>query len=331
MKILVKILLNTLLGIVLILVWLRFVNINQILTTLATTRVVFLLPMFFFMLLSPVIRALRLKIFLSNIKKVSGLNLIFLNGVAQMLNYFIPIRGGEIAKGIYLSSTYDLPMGKSLVWIFLDRFVDFLVVVVLAIGLFFVIPTSLNIMFITIIIIIIFISFILIYLMTFQVSLAKKIFSFLSTLLILPIIKRYFDRLYLFLIDSFTVFKRHPAELVLLFLISMMAYAADAAIWYFTFLALSSSQSFLKLYLGQLISALTYLIPAAPGYVGSAEASGLLVLSGVLGVNANLASAMIVLFHIATALFIIIFGLISVFSLKIDLNLIFQKILRSDK
>ena len=84
------------------------------------------------------------------------------------------------------------------------------------------------------------------------------------------------------------------------------------------------------MYLGQLLSALTYLIPAAPGYIGSAEASGLLIFSGIFGINTNLASSMTVLFHIASGVFVLFYGLISVFSLKLDLRLILKKALKKD-
>ena len=110
--------------------------------------------------------------------------------------------------------------------------------------------------------------------------------------------------------------------------ITVLAYAADAAIWYFSFMALGVNMSFLKMYLGQLLSALTYLVPAAPGYVGSAEASGLLILSGVFGIQANLASAMIVLLHITSALFVLIFGLISIYSLKIKVGTLLKRVLK---
>lgn len=322
-----KIIFNTILGLVLIVIWLKFVDIREILATLSKVNLLLLLPVFFFMLLSPVIRAIRLKIFLSEIKKITLLDLIFLTGVAQMLNFFIPIRAGEVAKGVYLNTNYGLHLGKSVVWIFLDRFVDFLVVLLLAVGLFFIVPTSLDITFITVITIIFLGALFLTYLMVFQINFAKKLFKFLSHLLIEKHIKLYFERVYTFFLESFTVLRRHPKDLAMLTLVTILAYGADAAIWYFTFISLGVSENFFKMYLGQLLSALTYLIPAAPGYVGSAEASGTLILSGVFGIDTNLASAMIVLFHISSALFVLIFGLISVFSLRIDLGLILKKAL----
>ncbi len=327
-SIFLKIAINTGIGIFLILVWLRFVNFNEILVTLSRVDKFVLLPIILFMLVSPVIRAFRLKVFLKPIQKISFKDLIFLNGVAMMLNFLIPIRGGEIAKGVYLHSNYKLPFGKSLVWIFLDRFIDFLTVLILATGLFFLIPTSLSINFIIIITIITIIFIILVYLMVYKVVFAKKLLEFLSHLLIVRPIIIYFYRISNYFLDSFKILKRSPKDLLTLFALTVLAYAADGAIWFFTFLAIGSFQDFFKMYLAQILSALTYLVPAAPGYVGSAEASGLLIFSGVLGINPNLASAMIVLFHMVTIIFVIVFGVTSIYFLKIDLRLIFNKILK---
>lgn len=322
-----KILFNTVLGLILIFIWSRFVDLSQIITILSRVNLFYLVPVFLLMLASPIVRAVRLKIFLQDIKKIALKDLIFLNGVAMMLNFFIPIRAGEIAKGIYLNTSYGLALGKAIIWVFIDRFLDFLVVLLLATLLISFIPTKLPPGFAAWVTLIFVVALIITYLAVFQLNLFKKIISFLKSCLIEKHIKIYFDKFSHFILDSFSILDRHPRDLFLMVAITVLAYCLDAAIWYFTFLALGFSPGFLKMYLGQLLSALTYLIPAAPGYVGSAEASGLLILSGIFGINANLASAMIVLFHITFAIFVIIFGLFSIFSLKIDLGLILKKAL----
>lgn len=323
-----KIIFNTILGLVLILIWSRFVDLKQILDTISKANFSYLAPVFLFMFLSPFLRAIRLKIFLSEIKKIPLLDLVFLNGAAMFLNFFIPIRLGEILKGGYLNSKYGLHMGKAIIWIFLDRFVDFLVVLLLVSLLFWIIPTSLSINFIIIITVILLTGLFLTYLAIFNVNYTKKLINFLTPLLIEKHIKIYFSRFSHFILDSFSILKRHPKDLGMMGLLTVFAYGADAGIWYFTFKALQSNQPFFKMYLGQMLSALTYLIPAAPGYVGSAEASGTLILSGVFGIGLNLASSMIVLFHIITALFMIVLGLISIFKLNLDLGVIFRKAFR---
>lgn len=322
----VKILLNILIGIILIVIWLHFVNLPQIITTLGGASFIYLIPIFFCMFFSSSLRALRLKIFLTEVKKVKLKDLIFLNGVSMCLNFFIPIRAGEVAKGVYLNTHYDLNLGKSIIWVFIDRFVDFLVVLLSASLLLSFVPNRLPPNFVVTLTLIFLIVLTMSYLAIFKLRFFKKIISFLRLLLIDKNIKIYFDRFTDFILEAFSILDRHPKDLSLMVVITIAAYISDAAIWYFGFMALGFAQDYLKMYLVQLLSALIYLIPAAPGYIGSAEASGLLILSGIFGIPANLASAATVLFHIAAAIFIIIYGLFSIFILKIDLKLIFKRV-----
>ena len=323
-----KILFNIVLGVVLIFIWSRFVNLPQLVSTLSKANFIYLVPMFLGMLVSPVLRAFRLKIFLHKVAKVNLLDLIWLNGIALMLNFFIPIRAGKIVKGVYLNTHYKLGMGKSIVWIFLDRFIDFLAVLILAGVLLLIIPTSLSGGVIKIIVSILSLAVVLTYLVVFQPNFARKFIKFLRPLFIEKHIKIYFDKFSNFILDSFSILRRPPKDLLVMGTITVLAYGADASIWYFAFMSLGRNMDFLKMYLGQLLSALFFLIPAAPGYIGSAEASGLLILSGVFGIEPNLASAMTVLFHILTILFVLIYGLVSLFSLRIDLGAILKKALR---
>lgn len=274
------------------------------------------------------LRSIRLKVLLAKFKKLKLSDLIWLNGAALLLNFLIPVRAGEIAKAIYLNAKYKLPLAKSFIWVFLDRFVDFLTVLALTAILLFLVPTSLNITFIIVITIILSFSLILTYFAIYNVNFAKKTVIFLRPLFILNNIKIWFERFSNLILESSSILNRHPKELLIIFLITILGYAADAGIWFFAFLALGSYQDFVMMYLGQLLSALTYLIPAAPGYVGSAEASGVLILSGVFGIETNLASAMVVLFHILTAIFVLVYGILSFYLLKLDLGLIIRKIFR---
>ena len=68
------------------------------------------------------------------------INLTFLS---QLLSFTIPVRAGEIAKGVYLSTEYNLHFGKAIIWVFLDRFLDFWAVLGLSLILLLVIPTNL--------------------------------------------------------------------------------------------------------------------------------------------------------------------------------------------
>ena len=130
MKVLIKIGANTLIGLILVIVWLQFVDINQIISSLSKVSPIAVLLIMFFFFLSSVVRSLRLKLFLSPVKKIKFFDLLFLNNAATMLNYLIPIRGGDLMKGLYLSSNYNIEVGKAVVWVFLDRLLDFLGVII---------------------------------------------------------------------------------------------------------------------------------------------------------------------------------------------------------
>ena len=174
-----KILFNGLLGVVLVFIWSRFVNLTEIFQTISHVNPLNLLPIFVALFLSPLIRSIRLQIFLSEIKKIKLWDLVMLNGAAQMLNFLIPIRAGEVAKGVYLNSKYGLNLGKAIIWVFMDRFVDFLVVLLLASLFVSIIPTNLPSGFSTTALMIFILTLIGTYLVVFQNNLSRKIASFL--------------------------------------------------------------------------------------------------------------------------------------------------------
>ncbi|MBI2018908.1 flippase-like domain-containing protein [Candidatus Daviesbacteria bacterium] len=324
----IKIIFNTIVGLVLIFIWSRFVDLTQIWQKLSEANLIFLLPAFFCMFASPFIRAIRLKVFLSEIKQIPLWNLVFLNGAAILLNFFIPIRAGDFGKGVYLNTKYELSFGKSIIWVFMDRFIDFLTVLAASSIFLLVIPTTLPKNFIIIISSVFCLFLLVTYLAIFRLDFSKKLVVFLTPLFIFNLIKIPFVRFTSFILESFSILKRSKKDLMTLIVLTLLAYVADAGIWFFTFQSLGVNPGYLTMYFGQMLSALTYLIPAAPGYVGSAEVSGSLILSGVFGFEVNVASSMVVLSHITTAIFVIILGLISIFNLKLDLNLILKKALR---
>lgn len=329
-KTVIRITFNTLLGVVLVIVWLQFVDVKQILEKLQTVNLTILVLVLAFMVLSALIRSFRLKVFLKPIKQVNILDLFYLGGVAMMLNFFIPIRGGDIAKGLYLSKNYELSVGKSVIWIFLDRFLDFFASIFLSSLLLLFVPTNLPASFVNLLLLASSLMALVVYLVAYQINFSRKVVKFLTALLIVSSIKRYFITFSNFILDTLIILRRSARDLFVLSVLTTLAYVSDAAIWYLLFVSLGSIQNFWAMLLGQLLSALTYLVPAAPGYIGSAEASGLLIFSGVLGIDANLASSMTVLFHILTLIFILIFGVVSVYLLKMDLMKIFDKIFRKN-
>lgn len=320
-----KIAFNTILGIVLILIWSRFVDLGQILKILKTTDPRFIVSFIFFFGLAGSLRGIRFR-FLLGRYHLPVKDVIMLTFLAQFLSFMIPLRIGELSKSVYLTSQFNLPLGKAIVWVFIDRFLDFLMIILTIAVLFQLIPTVLPAKFLPILLIVLG-AFGLTFLTAItNDKLLKKTTVFLSHLLIFSPIKKWFVTFTHTIIDGFEVLRRDVKELIGLLVFTLLILVVDGLIWWSAFAALGTNLGIFKSMLGNGLSALTFLIPSAPGYVGSAEASGLAVFGGVLRLDANLASAATVLMHIITTVSLMVFGVTSLYLLKFDLGSVWRKL-----
>lgn len=324
-----RIIINSLIGSVLIIIWLKFVSLEEIFKVLAQTKINIAAIFFVFFLASAFLRSLRLKVLLKRynlpIKELTCLSLL-----GQFLSFSIPIRAGEIAKGLYLSNRFKLPFGQSLIWVLIDRFLDFWTNLLLISTLLFVvtvnIPANLaNFLKVAFLLFSLAVSFILI-----SNALIKKLTLVISRFIFIDSLKKVFLKVSSIIIDGFAVLQRKPSELLILIVLSILALISDWLMWHFVFISVGVYFKPLEGLLGSLLSALTFLIPSLPGYVGSAEAANLAVFGGILGLDPNLASAGAVLYHILAAVALLVTGIASIYFLKFDLGRLWQKIKRED-
>lgn len=324
-KIIFRVFINTIIGVILIFIWLQFVNISQITAVLKTVKFKYILLFFIFFIISTILRSLRLKLILRDFK-ISFLTFFSLISLGQFLSFLIPIRAGEIAKGGYLSSHYQIPFGKILVWIFLDRFFDFWVIVFLTAVFLNIVPTKLSDSVALLAVVILIVFSIAAYLAIFYSHKAVQFAPWFAKLIPIKKIRQLFLSFSLTIIDGFKVLKRGKLELFYLFFVSFLALLSDSMIWYFVFLSIESNIGILKAVLATQLSALTFLIPSAPGYVGSLEASGLAVFNLALEIPANTASAALVLFHILSIIILLIVGIGSIYFLKFDFKVLTKRL-----
>lgn len=325
MKIFLRILVNTLIGVALIIIWLKFVDLEQIVKVLASVDLRYLGAYFGFFVFSGLIRSARLKILL-NKYNLTYKNLIFLNFLSQLLSFLIPLRVGEITKSVYFTTKLNISLSKSIIWIFIDRFLDFWVDLVLIGILLYFVPSKLPYNFEQIIILILVVFSVIPVLMIKSSRFSKKFFSFASRFMVWPKLKSWFVSTTHSVIDGFEILHRHPLELLLLIGLTIVASISDSMYWLIVLTALGVKIEFINNLLGSLLAALTYLVPSAPGYIGSAEAAGLAVFGGILGLDPNLASAASLLSHVLTTLALLIAGVASLYFLKFNLNLVWEKL-----
>lgn len=324
-KIFLRITLNSALGIFLIFVWSRFVNLAEVFNILKTVDLKFVLVFFGLFIFSGVLRSLRLKLLLKEYP-LPLKDAVMLNFLSQFLSFMIPIRAGEITKSVYLTSQYQTPLSKSLVWVFIDRFLDFWVAILFLGVLLPLVSINLPAKFINIIFILLITLSLLVVVALTSEKILKKSTTFLSKFLIVGSIKIWFVTITHNIIEGFAVLRRPFPGLLSLIGLTILATISDSLVWLVIFKSFNFNLGFFTSLWGDSLTALTFLIPAAPGYVGSAEAAGLAVFSGVLNIERNLASAALVLFHILTLLTILVLGLSSLYLLKFDLSLVWKRI-----
>lgn len=330
LKTLFRIGINTAIGAVLIYFWFKLVNINEIIHALESFNPLILIPAFLLMVLSSVCRALRFKVLLSEEIQVPLFRIINLTFLSQLLSFTIPIRLGEVSKGVYLSSEYGLHFGKAVIWVFLDRFLDFWAVLAIALLLLVLIPTNLPSGLVASLFIIVSLSSVLLIAAVLRPEIFKLLVGYLSQVFFIKSFKDKFKKFGFFMIECFELLKGEGKRNFLIAGLTVLGILLEGASWFTVLMVFIPELNFFKVWLGSMLNSLTFIIPAAPGYVGSAEAAGLAVFSFGLGFDKTLVSAATIIIHALSLLFILSSGIYGLYALKFNLGLVWKKVLRKE-
>lgn len=339
-KNIIRITVNTIIGVVLILIWLQFVDLSAIFSLLPHAKLGIALLFVVFLVVSTILRSIRLKIMLKKYPFPLH-DLVALNFLGHFLSFLVPLKLGEVAKSTYMVTTiisHDrktknngvLSVGevvsKSIVWIFIDRFLDFWVYLgLLALFLIIVSPRIPILVFQAIMAL--FLAFSLAaLLMIWSFEWSRKLLRLISRLLIIPRFRTLFLKTTYSIADGFLVLHRPILELFWLIFLSLLAVVSDSVMLYSVLISLSVPMRFSQAILANTFWAMASLIPSAPGNIGSTEASGAVILGVALGIEGSLASAATILFHILTLISLPIFGIISLYFLKFNLASVWQRL-----
>lgn len=329
-KTLIRIVINTLIGVVLIYFWLKLVNIDEVLRALESFNPGVLIPCVLFMAVATILKAIRFKVLLNTAVKVPLSKIINLTFLSQLLSFTIPVRLGEVAKGVYLSTDYGLHFGRAVVWVFLDRFLDFWAVLALSLVLLLIVPTGLPQSLTYTLFAGVLAASAVVILIVLKPEFFKKLISYLSHLMLLKSLKDKFIKLGFFLIDCFSLLKGSNQRNLGIFSLTVAGTFFEGLSWYVILIAFIPGLSVLKAWLGSMLNSMTFIIPAAPGYVGSAEAAGLAVFSYGLGLDKTFVSAGTIVIHALSLVYILGTGIFGLYALKFNLGLVWKKLLRKD-
>jgi uncharacterized protein (TIRG00374 family) len=307
---------QTLLGLVLLAAWLYLVDLREIGRTLSQARWHFILLAAAIGLSSGLVRAIRWRFVLSPIALVPWIDLWLISMASSLVNFVIPLRTGEIARSILLKQRHRVSMAASLPTIAVDRSFDLMAVLILGtLGGLSGIQLSgrlSTVLLVGGIVFLVFVVFLAIAILAgdWLLALAARL---LNGRLRDSLQERILGILRGFL-TGFATVGRRPRMLIPMLALSLLAAVMDSGLYYCLLVSLGAYISPAIVLTGYALFALTFLVPGAPGYVGSMEAFGSLVF-GALGVGIELAASSVVLYHALNAVILAAVGGIAMWTL----------------
>ena len=301
--------LQTAFGLGLLVLWLRTVSLPEI---LSHARVHSWWPVALMVVLSLVtslIRARRWLILLRPLAPVGMVRAFAMNAGASLLNYVLPIRTGDAARYWWLWRRHRVPSGSALATIVIDKACDLAGVALVLGGLAFVASTGL-------------------------VSAPRGLFGAAALAIALlaavfgtavlgpriagsPRIRRRLPKSVAsgmagqaFAFRAVARGLWTPPVVARLAGLTAVALLIDAFNFSLLFWALGISVPTLKAMAAYPALLLAFAVPAGPGYVGSLEVAGSLILGGGLGLGAAAAAGATLLYHAITAGYALVLGLL---------------------
>jgi uncharacterized protein (TIRG00374 family) len=311
----VKGMLGLLVGIGLLFLVSRFVNVHTILSVLhknleTPQGIALALLSGVAFLLAWSIRGIRWKLFINPVGKVSTFKAIGLYQVGVFLNFLLPIRGGEVGKCLMLKQSTGIPISKSLPTVAMDKTLDLMP----ALFIMAIVPLLGVQMDIKLWLVLWFVGGILLCLMFFLLLSAWKRDSAITLLqklmsLLPKAIAGKVEGFATGFVDTLLMGASRPKIFIPAILLTCVAVIFDGLFAMLAFWTIGYHISLGVALFGYSVYNMFYILPTPPGQIGSNEAVGLLVFGGLLHIPATQVTAMFVFSHPWAALLMCTTGL----------------------
>ena len=308
---------QTLLGVVLLAAWLWIVDLEAVAVTLRSAQWGLVALAAGLAVTSTMLRAVRWRLILRPIARVPRIDVWLISLASSLINFIIPIRSGEIARSLFLKQRDSVPISASLPTVAVDRSLDMLAVLTIgAIGILsglrlggslsivLAIGAGLFLGFATFVVLAIFWQERLMRVAEWAVpkwigeNLRRSLLGILNGIMI-----------------GITAIGRQPKNLIPIVGLSFAAALLDAGVFYLLFLSVGNPVPPLVALTGYALFAITFIVPGAPGYIGSMEAFGSLVFGAALGIPQAASASVVLIFHALNALLLGVLGGIAIWAL----------------
>jgi uncharacterized protein (TIRG00374 family) len=278
------------------------------------------------------VRGIRWKLFLNSIdSSISTFVTIRLFLIGIFINFLLPISSGELVKALLLKRLTSIPVSRSLPTVAMDRSLDLLpafflmaIVPLLGIKMDAKLWVALDV-----------VGGLLFVLALFVVLVARKRTAAIKILCwmarVLPMTLR--NKITYFAIgfvDSLLMAVSRPKVFVPAVLLTCVAVTLDSTFAMLAFWAIGFQISFGTVLLGYTTYNMFYIFPTPPGQIGSNEAIGLLVFTGLLHIPSTKVTAMFIFSHPWAGLLICVTGFICLKSLGVTIPSVLKRRSKND-
>lgn len=300
-------------GVLLILLWLRFVDLEDLRGRMSRVRADQVLWASLAYLSAYFIRSWRWNVILRRQAKVSLFRTWLYSMGGNWVNYLIPIRLGELVKAWFIKRNHGLPMLSVLPSIFIDKTFDTL-------GIFFVLilipllgmDVSAGLTVLLALLGLVFLASLAVILLAGNrkagvVKALQTLFSWLPA----KARQRVNGYIEIF-VQGLNIFEHHWSQLVFAVLLTALGVGLDGLYFWLIFRAFGIVFPFLKVLFGYTLINLSYALPQPPAQLGSNEWMMIIIFSVGFALTRQDASAIMAFAHVLTALLIGTIGLLAI-------------------
>ena len=308
---------QSLLGVALLIVWLLIVDLDAVAQTLRSAQWAFVALAAGLAVTSTVVRAVRWRIVLRPIASVARVDVWLISLASSLINFVIPIRSGEIARSLFLKQRNSVPISASLPTVAVDRSFDMLAILLIgAIGVISGLRLGGSLSVVLALGAGLFLGFAaFVVLAIFWQERLMRVAEWAVPRFIGENLRRTMLGILNGIMTGFTAIGRQPKNLVPIIGLSFVAALLDAGVFYLLFLSVGNPVPPLVALTGYALFAITFIVPGAPGYIGSMEAFGSLVFGAALGIPQAASASVVLIFHALNALLLGILGGIAIWAL----------------
>ena len=301
-----KVLAGLILSALLVYLSIRGIDFQGVVDGFRTIRYGYVLPALALLLLMQVLRSVRWGLILSPLAKIDQLSLFSVTCVGFLAIVAIPARLGELARPYLITKKSPLKMSSALGTIVVERVLDSLTVLVIAVFVVFFIPLPPWLVRASVLVLLATLA-----LITAMILMIIKRETSLRVLA--PLIRKLpvrfaegLDRLIFHFIEGFRIMV-DPALLISVTGLSIFIWLVDVLAIYLLFLAFGFQLPVAAAFVLMLILIIGIAIPTAPGFIGNWHGSCILGLS-LFGVPRTEALTFAIIYHALAIGLVVVLG-----------------------